>query len=228
MESKRVWEIDFFRAVAIVLMIVFHFIYDLNEFSGAAVDYSSPPWAYIGTVSGILFIFISGISSGFSSNPVKRGIKVLLCGMIITLATFIFLREEYIRFGILHFLGLSMILSVLIRKLKVWQLSALSVITYILGIAAKRTIVNTVFLIPFGFMYRDFVSADYYPLFPYITFYIIGIIVYKLFYYRKKSIFPFEIKAKFIDMLSRNSLTIYMVHQPAILLLLFAAKYLNI
>ena len=41
MGNRRIWELDFFRAIAIILMVIFHIVYDLNEFVGLDIDYLS-------------------------------------------------------------------------------------------------------------------------------------------------------------------------------------------
>ena len=84
MENRRIWEIDFLRAVAIILMAAFHTIYDLNEFAGMNVEYLNGFWYWEGKTSALLFIFLAGISSGLSKNTVRRGIKVLVFAMAIT------------------------------------------------------------------------------------------------------------------------------------------------
>ncbi|KJR44143.1 hypothetical protein UF75_5475 [Desulfosporosinus sp. I2] len=101
--NQRHGEIELFRAVAIVLMVLFHLVYDLKEFAGLDLNYQDPLWFLVGKTSALLFIFISGLSSGFSRSPVRRGFKVLLFGMGITVATYVVMKEQYVRFGILHF-----------------------------------------------------------------------------------------------------------------------------
>lgn len=62
----RYGEIDFLRALAIVLMVLFHFVYDLSEFAGVNIDYRSWLWFLIGKASAILFIFLSGSNFQYS------------------------------------------------------------------------------------------------------------------------------------------------------------------
>jgi uncharacterized membrane protein len=226
--KKRIWEIDFLRALAIFLMVVFHFVYDLNEFIGVNVDYLNGFWYWEGKVSAIMFMIVAGISSGLSKNTVKRGFKVLGFGMVISIATYIVFKEEYVRFGILHFLGVSMIFFPLIHKVNNW---VLAVITLLIGFAAipvNEMIVNTSLLIPFGFMYRGFVSVDYYPLIPYLSAFIVGVLAYKIYYYRRESLFDFSFENRVISVLSRNSLAIYVLHQPILLVIIFAIKMIAV
>lgn len=226
MGNKRIWELDFLRAIAIVLMVIFHFVYDLNEFVGLNIDYMNGFWYWEGKASALLFMFVSGISSGLSKNTVRRGFKVLGFGMVLTLVTFIAFREEYIRFGILHFLGFSMIIFPVIYRMKNWMIFLLSAIIAFSYIPLKDAVVDTSLLVPVGIMYNGFVSMDYYPLIPYLPVFMIGVLVYKLYYKNKRSLFNFTIENKYISVLSKNSLLIYLLHQPVLLAIIFTMKYL--
>jgi uncharacterized membrane protein len=216
-EKNRIWEIDLLRFIAIVLMVTFHLVYDLNEFANVNVEYEFGFWYYIGAVSAILFIFVSGISSGFSRNTFRRGLKVFGFGMVITIVTYFFDSSQYIRFGILHFLGVSMMLFPLLKKVNNWLLFIIGVFLFVVGKFIETMTVNTFLLLPFGFMYGGFASMDYYPLFPYISYFILGILCYKLFYYKRRSLFGFNFNVSLVQTVGKHSLIIYLLHQPIIL-----------
>lgn len=224
MENRRVWEIDLLRAIAITLMVIFHTIFDLNEFLGIDIDYLNGFWYWEGKASALTFIFLAGISSGFSKSTVRRGIKVLAFAMMVTIVTYIFFREEYIRFGILHFLGTSMILFPLLKSMNNVFLLISSMTLALIAIPLKNTVAGTSFLLPFGVMYRGFTTLDYYPLIPYLSVFILGILVYKMFYYKKQSLFKFNYQNEYITMISKNSLRIYLAHQPIIVAMIFLLK----
>lgn len=222
--NKRILEIDVVRVIAMVLMIVFHFVYDLNEFLGINIDYLNGFWYYEGKLSALLFIFISGISNGFSRKPVRRGIKILFYAMIITIVTYVIFPDEYIRFGILHFLGTAMIISPVLRKFNNGFLILLAFLSVIAGSYIKKLSVDTYLFLPFGAMYDGFSSMDYYPIFPYIAFYVLGIVVYKKVYSSGKGFIYTRENYKVIRFLSKNSLGIYVLHQPILLLFIFLMK----
>ena len=218
----RYGEIDVLRAVAIVLMVLFHLVYDLKEFAGVDIDVQGPFWFWIGKTSALLFIFASGLSSGLSRSPVSRGLKVLLFGLGITVVTFLFMRDQYVRFGILHFLGVAMILSPLLLRLPSWTLWVLASSSALLGFWFKEQVIKTSLLIPLGLMYEEFGSMDYYPLFPYLAVTILGLLAYRhLYAKRPKPLVSFQLNSQLIRWLSRRSLGIYLVHQPIILLIIF-------
>ncbi|KRQ87663.1 Acyltransferase family protein [Caloramator mitchellensis] len=224
--KKRIFEIDILRFIAIVLMVLYHLAYDITYYLDKNINFEGLGWTIVGKTAAFLFIFVSGISSGFSKDTFKRGLKVFGFGMIITLATFIFIRGEYVRFGILHFLGACMMLYPLLYRLNNGVLLILAVFSFFMGLVFDKMFVDTFLLIPFGLYYRSFASIDYYPIFPYISIFIVGILAYKLYYYKKQSIFKMYFDLVFINFISRNSLVIYLIHQPILLAIIFIIKLL--
>jgi uncharacterized membrane protein len=232
--TQRYKEIDFLRALAILLMISFHLVYDLNEFMGVNIDYQSPFWSVVGGTSALLFMVLSGVSCGLSRSPLRRGIKVLIYGMGVTVVTYLFLKEEYVRFGILHFLGVAMIMSPLFLKLPSRLLGILAAMFLVLGIWFRTLAVNTSLLLPLGLMYEGFNTIDYYPLFPYLAATLIGILAYRRFYDRR-TIGNFALDSihgkwdwrvpAWMQWLSRNSLEVYLIHQPIFLLVIFLINH---
>lgn len=227
MENRRIWEIDFLRTIALILMVIFHIVFDLNEFAGINIDYLRGFWYWEGKASALMFIFLAGISSGFSKNTVKRGITVLAFAMTITLFSYIFFREQYIRFGILHFLGTGMILFPLLKKMNNILLLMIASVIAFGAIPIKSALADTNLLLPFGVMYRGFASLDYYPLIPYLSVFMLGILAYKMYYYKKQSIFKFSCKNEYISIISKNSLAIYLIHQPIIIGVIYLLDLLS-
>ena len=223
--GERFGEIDVLKSVAIVLMVLFHFVYDLTEFTTINIDYRDPFWFIVGKISALLFIFISGLANGFSRSPVRRGVIVLFYGMIITVVTYLVLKEEYVRFGILHFLGVTMILSPVLFRLSSRTLWGLAVSSALLGFWFKNQVLKMSLFLPFGLMYDGFSSIDYYPLFPYLAVSILGILAYRRFYaHRMKPQFSFRQNSELVRWSSQKSLGIYLLHQPIILLIFFIVK----
>jgi uncharacterized membrane protein len=228
MVKNRIIEIDLLRVIAIILMVVFHFVYDLNEFLGIDIDYASTFWFSVGKAAALLFIFVSGISSCLGRNSTKRGFTVLGFGMIISIATYFFDTSEYVRFGILHFLGVSMLLSYLLKKLSKSYLLMIAIASVLMGVWANSVNVATFLLLPFGFMYVGFCTMDYYPLFPYLAVFIVGILTYKTFYENGKSFIQSEHNFRGIRFISKHSLLIYIVHQPILIgAMLLCKTFLN-
>jgi len=78
-------------------------------------------------------------------------------------------------------------------------------------------------LFPLGFTTGSFYSSDYYPLFPYLGIVLLGVFIGKVFYKKKKSLFPFYISGKDpFSFIGRHSLLLYVVHQPILLIIVYA------
>lgn len=225
--DKRIWELDFLRGIALILMVYFHTIYDLKEFYNYPASYSTGLIFYIGKISAILFMLISGISSSFSQNNLKRGLKVLGIALLITLITHLYNLDYGIKFGILHFLGVSMLLSPVFIQYNKYVLMPLGVGILALGgfISSINTSVN--YLFPLGITDSSFASSDYYPLVPWLGIFLIGLSLGKFVYSSKRSLFTFQPKNNRINMLGQNTLPIYLLHQPVIIIVLFLLQSLN-
>ncbi len=223
----RIWELDFLRGIALIFMVYFHVIYDLKEFYYYPVSYSDGLNYYIGKISAILFILISGISSSLSKNNTKRGLKVLGAAMLITIITHLYDLDYGVKFGILHFLGVSMLLAPVFIKLNKYVLIVLGVGIIVFGnfVSNINTSVNYLFL--FGITNSSFTSSDYYPLVPWFGVFLIGLSLGKMLYSDRRSLLSFNMNDNMIIMAGRNTLPIYLFHQPIIMIVLMLFQYLN-
>ena len=227
MEQKRRIELmDAVRGLSLVLMVFHHFFYDLVVFAGAPRWlFSNPVFDPLHYFFAGLFIFISGVSSNFSHSNTARGAKVIGVALVITLVTT--LMDMPIVFGILHFLGVCMLLYGLTQGLwrrvgekLPWLVPALS----LTGVLATARFVNgypteTPHLWMFGLVTPGFSSADYFPLLPWIFVFLLGTWAGK---YVREGRLPkwfYEAKAPFFPAVGRKSLLIYVLHQPLLYLL---------
>lgn len=224
--KKRIFEIDLLRFTAIILMIIYHFAYDIKYYWSQNINLEGLFWVIIANTAQFLFIFASGISSGFSRNSFKRGLRVFVIGIFITIATYIFIKSEYVRFGILHFLGVCMMLYPVLSKLNNRILIPFALISYYLGYVFKTITVDTFLFLPLGLYYEGFASIDYFPIFPYISYFILGIVAYKSFYSKGRILIPVKRECKFLEFVSRNSLFIYITHQPIFLGIIYLLRNL--
>lgn len=223
--KNRIWEIDFLRGIAFIGMVFCHAVYDLNYIFGIETTFFLEYYDIIGNFSAITFMILCGISSNFSKNNIKRGLIVFASALALTtvtaLADRLFNTNLIIIFGILHFLGIAMIISHFAKKLPIWVTLVLSVASWILGKYLLSLRVSTNIFCMFGLYSKTFYSSDYYPIFPYLAFVFIGIVLGKLFYKEKKSIFPFTIGKNPISFFGKHSFILYFIHQPIIFTVLF-------
>lgn len=224
MKKERIWEIDALRGFLIVCMVIVHFVIGAQMFFPL---FTLPVWLEaIMMRAGTLFVIVSGLSATLGTRTVRRGIIVFCCGLGLQLACYlavllgIFGSEMVIRFGVLHLLGVSMMLWPLVKDAKPWQLLIAAAIIIGLGYWFETFYVTPKFLFAFGLITRDFGSGDFYPLFPEFGWFLVGGALGKLLYAEKKSLLPTVngncAPLRFLRFCGRNSLAIYLVHLPLI------------
>lgn len=237
--AQRIWEIDFLRGLAIILMVGYHLLFDLGEFRGIkrflgfSTDLSSAVWTAAQYFFAGLFVVLSGISSTLSRNNVRRGLRLLAVALALTLGTYLiavwlhfFDPADTIIFGILHCLAVSMLLYGAVFK-KVSAAANALCGAAVMGLAALLPIVGKVFsirsnwLIPFGLPSQSFSSLDYFPLIPWFGVFLIGVALGKSVYASKRSLLPWRLPGTFVNAAGRHSLLIYIVHQPVIMGVLY-------
>lgn len=223
--NKRIWELDFLKGIALIFMIWDHFIFDFYGFFG--VD-TSPLGFFeegIGVISAMIFMTVCGISVTLGKHNIKHGMTTFSLGVALTLFTYLldlfFDAGALIVFGILHFLGLAMIIGHFVKKLPVPVIALLCIGSYALGLYFDSITVNASFLFPFGLLSRGFYSSDYFPLFPNLAYVFFGIIIGKTLYKKRKSLLSFVPKKSFICFLGRNTLLLYFAHQPVVIVIVF-------
>src|SRR5690606_40199877 len=92
--GKRFVEVDALRGIAVIMMVAYHALFDLDFFSVTEIDMSSPPLWLAGRLTAFLFIFISGLSLSLShsrrilegdasfSAYLNRGLRIFGYGLI--------------------------------------------------------------------------------------------------------------------------------------------------
>ena len=220
MKQERIWELDFFRGVCIVGVVIVHIIFDLRFFAGMTI-HTPLVFDIIQQYGGLLFIVLSGICVTLGHHSVKRGLIVFGCGMVISVVTyFVTDTTNMVWFGILHLLGICMLLYSLLKKLPNVVLAPVGLIIIVLGYWFETLRVSVKWLFPLGLIHPSFGSGDFFPLFPCLGFFMIGIVLGRTVYKNKQSLFP-KVNTQnpciqAFSFLGRHSLWIYLVHQPLV------------
>ncbi len=223
--NRRIWELDAFRGVCILGVIFVHFVYDVTVLYRLAQWDMPPLFHFIQEWGGILFLLLSGICATLGSRCVRRGLIVFGCGMVITAVTYGMYalgfadKSILIYFGVLHCLGCCMILWWLFRRLPAWALAILGAAMVAAGLYLRGiSVVQNPWLVPLGFTYPDFTSADYFPLLPHLGFFLLGGVLGRTLYRKQQTLLPaVNVQnpiVRFFSFCGRQSLLIYMLHQP--------------
>ena len=237
--TLRFWEVDLLRGCAIVLMVLYHLVFDLNYFAVYDIDVSSGFWLAVARAAASLFLLLVGLSLTLSHSRarllgqedrfrfrlLKRSAWILGLASGITLVTYLFIGKGFIVFGVLHLIGLSLLLAYpFIRLQKANFIFGLLFI--LLGIYLQNVSVGFPWLLWLGPAPADFYSVDYFPVFPWFGVILVGIGLGSQLYpgYRRRIPLPdlsFQAFVKALGFLGRNSLAIYLVHQPVVIALLY-------
>ena len=221
MSRERVWELDFFRGICIVGVVIVHIVFDLQYFMNMKLD-TPLLFDIIQKYGSLLFILISGICVTLGHRSIKRGLIVFACGMLITVVTYFVTRSDtdMVWFGILHLLGICMLMYPLLKNIPNSVLILIALITIVLGYWFQTFSIPVKWLFPLGLVSPTFGSGDYFPVFPNLGYFIIGILLGRTVYREKKSILP-KVRAsnpviRAFSFLGRHSLWIYLGHQPLV------------
>ncbi|NLZ44298.1 MAG: DUF1624 domain-containing protein [Clostridia bacterium] len=231
--TQRFWEVDLLRGVAVVMMITFHTLFNLEFFGDYPLVLDGGFWFYFQQATAGLFFLVAGVASTLSYARAgdrsfwrffRRGGKIFACGMVVTVVTWLFLREGYVVFGVLHCIGLSIILAYPFLPRPYWALPA-----GILCIAVGNYLDNRTFSFPYllwlGFIPERFYTVDYFPLLPWFGLFLLGLFLGGLLYPSGQRRFSLPDCPEFpplhgVIFLGRHSLVIYLLHQPVLLALL--------
>jgi uncharacterized membrane protein len=246
--NKRIYLIDELRGLSIVLMVIFHIIYQLVLWLSMPEDILyNPIVRLIQFEAQFLFISIAGVSCSFSRNNLKRGIICMVYGTIITIITYLFIPEERIILGILHFMGLAILIYTLLKnqliKIKpiigfpislfLFILSYIYIITYNTEVVTAITKVKSIhylwskgFLTLLGMPAPNFYSSDFFPLLPWLFLFLSGSFLGIIIKNQNDNTFISKSRIPVLSFLGRHSLTIYLMHIPIIVLTLFSIKYM--
>ncbi len=231
--KDRYERIDEIRGLTLISMILYHFIWDLRFIAQFNIGwYTELPGKIWQMSICFTFIFVSGFCLHLSRNSLKRGFVVFVAGLIITIATLIFMPENRVIFGVLTLIGSCMIIVSLVAKFLKNSSNC-----YLLFLASLFLFVIT-FRIPYGeirffdftyklpdflysgyimtylgFPFRKFYSTDYFPLIPWIFLFTAGFVFYDIMNRRNLLDLLKGYSSKLLIFVGRHTLAIYMLHQ---------------
>ena len=246
----RVRVLDVLRGLSVVSMVLYHGMYDLVYLFGVQAPWYAEWQGYLWQQSICwVFILVSGASLHYGRAPLKRGLTVLGCGLLVSAGTMLFMPEQRIMFGVLHFLGTAMLLGALLRPLLQKIPSAagalLFFIVFLFGkgvpqgfagladvplIALPKVLYTVPWLFPLGFPSAGFWSSDYFPLVPWLFLFLAGYCAWGMVKnrVRKPETAAERKRGTLIEWIGRHSLVIYVLHQPLLYgLFLLCSKMIN-
>ena len=240
--GTRFWEVDSWRGVAIITMIIFHLMFDLRNFGGVPVVLHQGFWFYFQRFTAISFISLSGVSVVLSYNRAlsmpgsadglawkiaRRGLHILGIGLIFSLIMRV-AGLPPIDFGVLHLIGTSIICSIPFLRNRWLTLAAAGVLyalSYVLKFMEVQAPAGVSWFVPLGIEPPGYYYSDYFPFPHWFAVFLFGVFVSTVFYAGGARRLPlpnigtvFPLPA--LQFLGRHSLVIYVIHQPILIGLL--------
>ena len=226
---KRNVTLDITRTIAIVLMVVFHFLYDLKFFN--FVDWDTPDghgWKEFRFVIITLFFLCLGVSLTFAYSErfhfkkfALRVGQIVGSALVISIVTYIVLPANWIFFGVLHFLALSAVMVIWFVKLPV--LSML-IGLIIIAFGVSEHLPNRW---PFDLLFTGLPSYtnDYVAIQPWLGVVFLGVSIAHSSWLKSDPLKSFLTtltpkRQKYLLWPGQHSLSIYLLHQPIMLGLL--------
>ena len=214
----RIDELDSLRATALVMMLVLNFVTDLNHF-GIMNTETGDQWWWLARFAASLFVGISGVSY-FLAHQLEydftktsgRTKRLIFWAFVITIITYIFEPSAYVRFGVLHLLALASIVAFPVARKPEFALG-IGLILLIIPLSSNS---NLVWL---GLRETGFIAVDYFPLNPWLGIFFIGLALASRIYPEGKPLTEIQWPEKWL-WFGRNTLTIYVIHQPILIGLL--------
>lgn len=242
--GERYWELDAARGIAIIGMLIFHFLATMVFFH--IIPETEIFLKYYNTyVFGTsIFVLLAGIAmvlrhermrvrgkddKAYYHTLINRALLLLAIAMALTLVTWIaatlFINgERFIQFGFLHMLSISMLIAIPLLKFKKWNL-IFGLIIIAIGLIIIPDIPGTDWLAGFGIHGPEFLkhTTDYFPLFPWTGVLLMGVGIGNVFYPNGIRGFKLNYRPKKVlrtfAKLGNGTITlfIYLVHMPVFL-----------
>ena len=237
---NRIRLLDFFRAIAVIAMIFYHFVYDLGDFGYVnMITVVNGYWKLFAQAIGCSFLFVSGVSfwvmasGGINWSKYSKRLAILVAAAIlISIATYRVNSNTFIFFGILHLLAACSLFSILIYRLPIIVLLVLGTVILILpeyyhtSSYYNDTLFQNRVLSWTGLYSGKTGSVDFYAFMPWSAAFVFGLACSKIFIKprRASSLSPLSFKEERLNVIlstilwiGRNSLIVYLIHQPILI-----------
>ncbi len=228
----RLWEVDALRGIAILIMVIYHLVWDLYGLAGWDIEMYTGFWHYWQLTTAIMFIGLVGVSMSLRYHRMlaqkrlafgpffRRGVIIFSWGVLLSLVTYLYQPSTYIRFGILHFIGLSIILAYPFLRFRWLNLIVGVGLLLLPEVTSWRHALSWFEWL--GLIASPHPAFDYYPVIPWLGVVLIGIFLGHTFFpdgqrrFRVPDLSRFT-AMRWLALAGQNSLLIYLIHQPILI-----------
>jgi len=224
-QYNRIIGLDIFRGWAILLMVGYHFSYDLNYFHYISVNLNHHPFfVYSRYIIVSIFLFSAGISLYIGHTPLiqwkkikKRTFLLGSASILITLVTYFEFPHSWVYFGIIHFVLIATWIGLLFLPFP--TLSLITAILIFLGSFLGWIGVHWLFeFLKIPLHLPPKYTEDVVRFFPWFGAVLLGISAAGYGLHHKLFLLPFFNESynlnRYFSFIGRHSLVIYLLHQP--------------
>lgn len=236
-EKTRLHLLDAIRGFLLLHMIAFHGMWNLVYLFGVEAPwYQAAPGYVWQQFICWSFILLSGFCWSMSRNHLKRGALVFGGGAVVSLVTCTLMPESRILFGVLTCIGSCMLLMIPLEKLASKIPSGIGAAGSFLLFMLLRNCNDgalgfekwVLFPLPdwlyrnnltafLGFPQKSFFSTDYFSLLPWFFLFVTGYFLFRITTAKgwNEKLFA---RGQFplLNWIGRNSLLVYLLHQPVL------------
>lgn len=238
--SNRIELVDLARGGALLAMFVFHFAYDLSYFGLIQTDIQAERgWRWFARLIAGSFLTLVGVSlvlatrSGLNRTAfLKRLAMVAGAALLVTLATRVVMPDSFIFFGILHHVAVGSVLALPFLALPTAAIVGAVAVSFALPWLVDHSLFDRHGLVWLGLSELPVRSADFVPVFPWFGCVTMGILLARLFLPRARCSPAVRWRARSLPARAivwggRNSLLVYLVHQPLFIGMIMLAAHIT-
>jgi uncharacterized membrane protein len=221
--------IDGVRGLAIAGVVLFHIVWDF-EFTGLISGFAFHPiWLAFGHVLAGTFMFLVGVSLVLAHGRevrwrsfLKRVGIVALGAVIISIATWFAFPQNFIYFGILHAIAMASLVAIMFLRLPTLVTIAVALFFFLARDVVSSDAFNSRWLAWIGLFTSAPPSNDFVPVFPWFGLTLLGVAAARLVFGADGTMRSIPdlgngLMVRAFVWMGRNSLVIYLVHQPVLL-----------
>ncbi len=228
-KNERFFELDLLRGTAVILMVFFHFGYDLALFGYAFYQTTLDlEWILFRALILSMFLLAVGMSAYLAyvngiryEKLIRSVVRLLLVSVIISIGSYFVFPQQWIYFGVIHFIALALVavLPFINRPKTALLLGIAILLSYALGYRP----LDPLFYYSIEHWSIPGHTVDVVSFSPWFGVVLIGVFV------MSKKLFGLAIPqnrwSQRVAVIGQHSLAIYLIHQPVLFGFFYIIKF---
>lgn len=228
-QRPRIYVLDTLRGLCIVVMIVYHTLWNLRYLFGVSLPwFTGAPLHWVQQMAASTFIALAGYCWSLGRNPLHRGLQVFGAGCLVSVVTLLVMPASAVIWGVLTCIGSAMVvlcwLAPALKKINPWAGLAVAAALFVLlqdltagsvwWVQVPSVLYANYITAFFGFPFAGFSSTDYFAFLPWFPMFLCGYFLSQVGLNLPDGQ-PYAVTAP-LRFLGRHSLVVYIFHQPVI------------